>query len=418
MRIMGAGLWLVAAAGHFALCVYAVNWLQSTRFRGWWMKLLRRLVHVANVGLPLWLLWQRPGLLEGLTEWWTLPPALLAYLVGAALVGGGYLPMVLIRRWRRRPPVHQLSNRVKIIRPAQRLGYVPYGRGKHGWLAYLPGNEIFEVEITHRELLLPRLPSVWEGLTVLHLSDTHFCGVPDLPWFEHVMDELATVEADLLLITGDIVDSGRHYHWIAPLLSRLRWRYGAFAVLGNHDSYLDAPRIRRALLAVGIEPIGGQWRQVDIQGQPLILIGTELPWLRPGPDLTGLPEAGFRLCLSHAPDQLAWCRRQRIDLMLAGHCHGGQIRFPGIGSVFVPSRFSGRYDAGLFWEPPTLMHVSRGLAGTYPVRYRCRPEVTWLTLRAPQLHHDAAGAKQFMQTRPPAFTIPFQTGSCRDVAQL
>ena len=67
--------------------------------------------------------------------------------------------------------------------------------------------------------------------------------------------------------------------------------------------------------------------------------------------------------------------------MLSGHNHGGQIRFPIVGSVFVPSRFSRRYDSGIFHEPPTLLHVSRGLGGEHPLRYNCRPEVTKIILK-------------------------------------
>jgi predicted MPP superfamily phosphohydrolase len=80
--------------------------------------------------------------------------------------------------------------------------------------------------------------------------------------------------------------------------------------------------------------------------------------------------------------------------MLAGHNHGGQIRLPVIGSIFVPSRYSRKYDCGTFHEPPTLLHVNRGLGGQQPLRYYCRPEVTRIMLRCPaplaaaQLVHD------------------------------
>jgi predicted MPP superfamily phosphohydrolase len=66
--------------------------------------------------------------------------------------------------------------------------------------------------------------------------------------------------------------------------------------------------------------------------------------------------------------------------MLAGHVHGGQIRLPLFGPIFVPSRYSRRYDCGTFDEPPTLLHVSRGLSGQHPLRYNCRPEVTKIIL--------------------------------------
>ncbi len=69
--------------------------------------------------------------------------------------------------------------------------------------------------------------------------------------------------------------------------------------------------------------------------------------------------------------------------MLAGHTHGGQIRFPLVGAIFAPSRFGVRYACGVFHETPTVMHVSRGLSGLDPLRYNCAPELTKLVLRCP-----------------------------------
>ena len=411
-------VWFVAALGHAALCVHAANWMQSTRFRGWWLKSLRRGVHLLNVGLPFLLLWYWPGLISRLGAWLELPMAVQVYVAFVLLVGGFYVPTMLVRRWGRRPPAHLRSATSVILRPGAPLPERAYGPAKRAWLARLPGNEIFEVEVAQCEVTLPRLPPAWDGLTLLHVSDLHFLGVPNRVWFEAVMDYLGRVRADLVLITGDIVDSPRHYHWIRPLLGRLRWRLGAFAVLGNHDSYLDVDLIQSELRATQIEPIGGQWRTLEHRGASLTFFGNELPWLRPAPDLGRCPRGDFRLCLSHSPDQLDWARRHEVDLMLCGHNHGGQFRVPGIGSIFVPSRYSGRHDQGLYWEPPTLLHVSRGLAGTYPIRWRCRPEATWLTLRAAQLHDDAARAEQLVQMSPPALTVPLQPRLADDVAQL
>ena len=111
------------------------------------------------------------------------------------------------------------------------------------------------------------------------------------------------------------------------------------------------------------------------------MIGHEGPWFKPEPDLSGCPERVFRLCLSHTPDNIRWAKQNSIDLMLAGHNHGGQVRFPVIGSLLVPSRYGRRYDCGIFHEPPTLLHVSRGLGGEHPLRYNCRPEVVKIVLR-------------------------------------
>jgi predicted MPP superfamily phosphohydrolase len=164
-----------------------------------------------------------------------------------------------------------------------------------------------------------------------------------------------------------------------PILGRLRWRLGAVAILGNHDQWYEPSLIRRRLRRLGMQVLGNGWQTLEVRGQRLVIIGHEGPWFEPAPDLSSCPN-GFRLCLSHTPDNIVWARKNQVNLMLAGHTHGGQIRFPFIGSVYVPSKFSRRYDCGTFDLPPTVLHVSRGLGGQHPIRYNCRPEATLLVL--------------------------------------
>ena len=179
-------------------------------------------------------------------------------------------------------------------------------------------------------------------------------------------------------------------------MGRLRWRIAAFAVLGNHDYWHEPALIRRRLRRLNIQVLSNTWKQIDVRGLPLVVIGHEGPWFRPGPDLTHCPpplpspspprgkgevREVFRLCLSHTPDNIGWARANNIRLMLSGHNHGGQIRLPLIGSIFVPSLYGRRYDCGPFEEPPTVLHVSRGLSGKQPLRFNCRPEVAKLVLR-------------------------------------
>src|SRR5581483_11782908 len=158
------------------------------------------------------------------------------------------------------------------------------------------------------------------------------------------------------------------------------WKQAAFAILGNHDYWQDVSRIRRRLRRLGLRVPENGWFEAQLRGEPLVVIGNEQPWLKAPVDLAGCPAGPFRLCLSHTPDNVYWGRDHGVDLMLAGHVHGGQIRLPIVGSVVVPSGYGRRFDAGLFEVGPTLLHVSRGISGEQPVRYNCRPEVTLLTL--------------------------------------
>jgi predicted MPP superfamily phosphohydrolase len=376
-------LFLGATVGHTALWVFVLNWLYGQALPHRFLHLLRPLHTLVVLAGPV-LFWLGYGLdLSAALE----PPAfggravLWVYLLLCWVVGFGVMPATTLRRLLRRRPAALLSNHTQTVNVAAELGYAPAGRGKYRHLARLPGNEVFRVDFSERTFRPPALPPALDGLTILHISDFHFSGTPDRDFYRYVMDRCRAWEPDLVALTGDFVDDLRYHRWIIPVLGRLRWRIGAFAVLGNHDSWYEPHRVRRRVERIGIRVLGNTWQQIVVRGEPLVVVGHEGPWFRPGPDLSACPTGVFRLCLSHTPDNIRWAQHHDIALMLAGHNHGGQVRFPLIGSVFVPSCYSRRYDCGTFHEPPTLLHVSRGLGGQQPLRYNCRPEVTRIVLR-------------------------------------
>ncbi len=304
-----------------------------------------------------------------------------AYVYVCWLVGFVVFPaLTLWRRFRPRPAALE-SNHTHTVDVAKALGYRPFGRGSWRPLALLPWNEVFTVDFTEKTLRLPRLAPEWEGLSVLHLTDFHFCGTPDKAFYRDVLDRCAAWEPDVVAFTGDLVDTDGHYRWIVPLLGRLRWREQAFAILGNHDFYFEPARVRRRLGKIGMQVLGNSWKRVELRGRPLVVIGHEGPWFGPPPDLSACPSGVFKLCLSHTPDHVGWGRRHGVDLMLSGHVHGGQVCLPLVGPILLPSRYGRRYAGGTFQEGPTVLHVSRGLGGEQPLRYNCRPEVTKLILR-------------------------------------
>jgi predicted MPP superfamily phosphohydrolase len=307
---------------------------------------------------------------------------LAPYVVCCWAIGFFVAPMAEICYLLRRKARQVVNERREIVDVAQKLGHAPAGNAKHAHLCRLPGNRVFRVEFVDMTLALPQLPAAWDGLTILHLTDLHFCGTPDRSFFHVVVERCLQAGApDLIALTGDVVDSDWHHRWIVPVLGRLRCNIAAFAILGNHDAWRDVSVIRRRLRRIGMRVLGNGCEVLNVRGTPMAVIGHEGPWFVPPPDLNRCPPDAFRLCLSHTPDNISWARRHRIDLVLAGHVHGGQIRLPVLGSVFVPSRYSRQYDCGTFYRSPTVMHVGRGLAGQHPLRFFCNPEVTRITLK-------------------------------------
>jgi predicted MPP superfamily phosphohydrolase len=372
-------LFLGACVGHTAMLVFLLSRWYALPLPRKLLSGFRALVALAVVGVPLWL-WAVFGM--DLVQAWRSGPALAVYLSACWIIGLGVIPGLTILRLLRKKPQALLSNHTRTLDVANELGYKPIGRGKYRHLARLPWNEIFQVDFAERVLRIPDLPAPWNGLTVLHLSDLHLAASPDRIFYQKVMDECRAWEPDLVALTGDLVDSDYHRRWIVPLLGRMRWRIAAFAVLGNHDYWHEPPLIRRRLRRLNFHVLSNTWKQIEVHGLPMVVIGHEGPWFRPGPDLSNCPADPFRLCLSHTPDNISWARTNNIRLMLSGHNHGGQIRLPLVGSIFVPSLYGRRYDCGPFEEPPTLLHVSRGLSGKQPLRFHCRPEVAKLVLRS------------------------------------
>ena len=382
-------LFVSAWVGHSALMVTSHNLLYGMALPKGTGKFIHGLHGLLVVLFPLglWYVaggWDPRVLFEySSASSWHLVAA--GYLALCWLTGLVLFPLNTLRRVLRRPPAALIASQSRNIDIAEQLGQRPIGtRRLKRQMCQLPGNQVLQLELAEHTFRLPRLPRAWDGLKLLHLSDLHLSGTPDRPYFRAVMDHCRAWEPDLVCVTGDVADSLKHMRWIVPILGRLRWNIAAFAILGNHDSWYDPPFIRRRLARLGMHVLGNTWKQLDVRGEPLVVIGQEGPWFQPAPDLSEAPAEPFRLCLSHTPDHIAWARGHNVDLMLSGHVHGGQVRFPLFGSLLVPSKYGRWYDCGAFDESPTLLYVNRGLSGEFPLRYNCRPEATLLTLRAPE----------------------------------
>ena len=387
MQLADCVLYALAAMGNLALWVGFVNRVHGTAIPRWAVHALTLLAVIGLVIAPLtvlafgWLLgWQ----LVGRASWAGVPWSLAFYgalcIVTAPLVA----LLWLAHRWQDRTSgivLDQRSERHDLR--AEALEGVESSAMRR--LLRFPLNEASQLTVTHKTLYLPRLPAQLDRLTIAHLSDLHYTGRVGKKFFSEVVDRVNGLDADMIALTGDIIDHARYMAWLPDTVQRLRARHGVYFVLGNHDLYVPLARLRGMLTSAGLIDLGSRATTVAINGQCIALAGNEMPWIVPGPDVSLLPaDAGLRIALSHAPDQIGWGRRHRFDLLLAGHNHGGQVRLPIVGAVASPSRYGARYACGVFYARPTVMHVSRGVSGELPLRWNCPPEISLLTLTSAQ----------------------------------
>jgi predicted MPP superfamily phosphohydrolase len=357
------------AVGHVCHFVLIINIGSAIGFRERPMDRVRAFLFAGFWASSALLLWQHLK-----NPWWRWPWPARGYAILCVVTGVFLFPFFSWRLARRRR-FAGISGSSRTLDIAHSLGTAPLiGAGRRSWLLRLPGNQSFYVCLREWDLALPGLPAQLDGLSIVHISDLHFAPCFERQFFEFILRACASWQADLVLITGDLVEDDGTIGWVEPLLGPLHARLGKFAILGNHDHDHDPLAITRALHHAGFETLEGRWTSLELGKSTLALGGTSQPW---GPAINDhvIPPADFRILMSHSPDLFYKARDWEIELMFAGHNHGGQIRLPLVGPVFMPSRFSRRFDRGFFRAGRTLLYVSEGVAGKHPVRYGCLPEV-------------------------------------------
>ncbi|QDU37230.1 phosphodiesterase YaeI [Maioricimonas rarisocia] len=386
MNWWNALLLFLLIAGHTSLLVTLVNRVHGLPLP---CRTLKNLRHIHDLLIPLFpiiLVWfvglTGPKLLLG-GSWHEVSLGWRLYL---CLCAAGTLGLLWasVRYLTHRPPRQQRASRSEVVDIAKELGGPPLGEGPLLWLAKTPCNEIFQVEFSHHTFVLPRLPREWDGLSILHLSDWHMVGTLDKPFFERVTEMCLEHTSDLVIFSGDLLDRQECEEWLPETLGRIHGRLGQYYILGNHDWYLRDQEIRNHMHALGWHDLASQVIHIPYEGRTLAIGGDETPWMGQPPRFDDAAQHDFRLLVCHTPDNIGRARRDGVDLMLSGHNHGGQVNLPVIGPVYSPSIYGSRYSGGAFWESPTLMYVSRGLSGRHPLRLRCRPEITRLTLKSPE----------------------------------
>ena len=256
-------------------------------------------------------------------------------------------------------------------------------------LAYVLLGEPWWLEVTHLDIPVFGLPPILDGLTIAHLSDFHHSAVVPLEYVRRAVDTANSLDADLMLLTGDYVTRSAGY--IAPAaaeLGRLHAPRGVYATLGNHDHWVDGPAVAAALSSVGVRVLRNRSHPITGSDDSVWLVGVDDIWVDADDlpaALADVPPHAPRILLIHNADFMERpdVQAQRFDLVLAGHTHGGQVRLPGLGALVVPSRYGQKYAGGLVSLPNTPVYVSRGIGLIAPpVRFLCRPEIALIRLVA------------------------------------
>ena len=265
------------------------------------------------------------------------------------------------------------------------LSAAALGAGALGAYAFLV--EPRWLELTRPRIHVRGLHPALEGLRVALLTDMHAGDGTPLSLIRRACRMAMAERPDLIALTGDFAaDDSGEFGAVLDALSCLDAPLGVYAVPGNHDHIVGIdvwhrqveahPRIADLTNTAVLREVGGA--RLCVAGVDDYSMGSPQLEVLPPPE-----DRDFTLLLAHDPDQAERARRayDRVDLVVSGHTHGGQVRLPWVGALKNPARHDELYEEGLRRRPWTQVYVSRGVGTVHlPVRFLCRPEVAVLEL--------------------------------------
>lgn len=185
------------------------------------------------------------------------------------------------------------------------------------------GPVIKDICIKHKKLARP--------FSIVHLSDLHLGPQTSLKWLEKVIAQVNSLDADIVVITGDLADDA--YEEMAkfiPAFKDLKTKDGIYAVSGNHEHYQGIEHFRQFCQAAGIIVADGQFLKVT-EGVNLAGMGGKITGIDSQTEdnirgfLTAAKAGDYNILLIHHPVGLKKTAKLGIDLQLSGHTHQGQI---------------------------------------------------------------------------------------------
>jgi hypothetical protein len=360
--------------------------LFQTHFWGW--------IRGAPSPEPTHLTW-RAALIQA-PFWWWIVCSLLGFLIAIPL--GLTDRIARAARWvyqrfaqagRPAPlpnPV-SLARRRFLERTALAMTTAPFVAGTYGTFY-----ERLNLEISHRRIKIPRLPSVFEGFRIAQLSDIHIGPFMPADEIRRYVGIANGLKPELVALTGDFVTwDPSTQSAVVEALAGVKAPFGVYGCLGNHEMWAKVEdSITRLFARRDIHILRGERAWIRSGGEVINLLGVDYQTRSPmgprgqrlvreylqGVDRLMAPGTA-NILLSHNPNTFDRAAELGIDLSLAGHTHGGQLTLEFIHPDLSPSRLITPYVRGWFEKAGGQLYVNRGIGTIFvPIRFGSPPEIT------------------------------------------
>jgi len=253
--------------------------------------------------------------------------------------------------------------------------------------------------LTEYTIASDKLPSVFNGFRIAHISDLHNESFGKNN--EKLVAMVQKSEPDIIVITGDLIDSrNTDIDVSVDFVRQIKDIAPVYYVNGNHEARIDEYTLLKIELnKLGVIVLENGSSVISKEGECINILGVNDPAFDTGGGFFDCVESEakmlssihslknncseYTILLSHRPEYFEVYIQSGVDLVFSGHAHGGQFRLPFIGGLVAPGQgLFPEYDSGVFTEDDTSMIVSRGLGNSIiPLRVNNRPEVIIVELK-------------------------------------
>ena len=238
------------------------------------------------------------------------------------------------------------------------------------------------------EVRLANLPPEFDGYRMIQLTDLHLSRLFPQRWSEQVVAKANAQKADLIVITGDLMDGTLEDRKsdVEPL-GELKAKDGVFVITGNHEYYYGHEGWMNRYQELGMTRLSNSHAQISRGSSKIVLAGitdsTSQRFGLPEPDLqralAGAPAGAPVILLDHKPGGAPAAAKAGVDLQLSGHTHGGMIK----GMHWLVARFNNGFVSGFYDVDGMQLYVNNGTAlwNGFALRIGVPSELTVITLR-------------------------------------
>jgi len=247
------------------------------------------------------------------------------------------------------------------------------------------------IDLVEVDIEINNLGQNFRNFKILNLTDIHIGQWINPEYLDDLVDYVNTLNIDLITLTGDyfsyVIDG--YEECLTNSLKKLNARYGKFGVLGNHDHWMDADKIRDIFKKADIIDLSNDVCTIEKDGDFLNICGVDSCTVC-ADDLdkviAKMPKNIPSILLVHEPDFAEESSQTNLfDLQISGHSHGGQLIIPKFETTPFRGPNSSKYPVGLYKVRNMMQYTSKGLGtNSFRIRINCKPEITIITLKTNQ----------------------------------